>query len=215
MKAGKFCEIAYSICEGHATGTFASAPSKPKSMFHDCQKLEQHNKTKGRSTCIQVPRVLIGLYELRNNRAIGHVSSEIDPNHMDAEFFLRGMKCVMAEFIRYFSNKPVDESRALVEAVTARTMPIVWHSGDTRRVLDPGKSADEKVLILTYAEPGPVAVADLLRWSKYSNGSRMRKDVLKKLHKKAWVHFDAKADTVQVLPPGQKHVEQNGLLGMG
>src|SRR6056297_3039419 len=120
MKAGKFCEIAYSICEGHATGTFASAPSKPKSMFHDCQKLEQHNKTKGRSTCIQVPRVLIGLYELRNNRAIGHVSSEIDPNHMDAEFFLRGMKCVMAEFIRYFSNKPVDESRALVEAVTAR-----------------------------------------------------------------------------------------------
>lgn len=61
MKAGKFCEIAYTICEGHATETFAASPSKPKSMFHDCQKLEQHHKTRGRSLCIQVPRVLIGL----------------------------------------------------------------------------------------------------------------------------------------------------------
>ena len=94
-------------------------------------------------------------------------------------------------------------------------MPIVWQSGDTRRVLDSVKSADEKVLILTYAEPDAVAVNDLLRWSEYSNGSRMRKDVLKKLHKKAWVHFDPKADTVQILPPGQRHVEQNGLLGHG
>lgn len=212
MKAGKFCEIAYTICHGHATGSFDAAPSKPRNMFDACRALEQHNRTKGRSICIQVPRILIGLYELRNNRAIGHVSGEIDPNHMDAEFFLRGMKWVMAEFIRYFSNKSVDESRDLVEAVTARTMPIVWNSGDTRRVLDPGKSAEEKALIFTYGEPGPVAVADLLRWSEYANGSRMRKDVLKNLHKKAWVHFDPKADTVQILPPGQRHVEQNGLL---
>lgn len=212
LKAGKFCEIAYTICEGHATGTFADAPSKPRNMFEACRKLEQYNRDKGRSICIQIPRVLIGLYELRNNRAIGHVSGEIDPNHMDAEFFLRGMKWVMAEFIRDFSDLPVDDARNLVEAVTARTMPIVWQSGETRRVLDPSKSAEEKVLILAYAEAGPVAVSDLLRWSEYKNASRMRSTVLKNLHKEAWVHFDQKADTVEILPPGQRHVEQNGLL---
>ncbi len=215
IKAGKFCEIAFRVCEGHATGTFAASPSKPRNMLDACRTLEQHNSAKGRSLCIQVPRLLIGLYELRNNRAIGHVSGEIDPNHMDAEFFLRGMKWIMAEFIRFFSRRPIDESRNLVEAVTARTLPIVWHHGDTRRILDPSKSADEKVLILTYAEFGPVAVADLLRWSEYSNGSRMRREILKKLHKKALVHFDQKQDTVQILPPGQKHVEQNGLLERG
>lgn len=215
MKAGKLCEIAFTICEGYATGTFATDPRKPRNMLEACRALEHHNGTKGRSLCIQIPRVLIGLYELRNNRAIGHVNGEINPNHMDAEFFLRGMKWIIAELIRYFSRKPVDESRELVEAVTARTFPIVWHSGETRRVLDPSKSADEKVLILLYAESGPVAVDDVLRWSEYANGSRMRRQVLTKLHKQALVHFDPRNDTVQILPPGQRLVEQNGLLAHG
>lgn len=215
IKAGKFCEIAYTICEGHATGAFAASPAKPRNMFDSCRALEQHNRAKGRSLCIQIPRVLIGLYELRNNRAIGHISGEIDPNHMDAEFFLRAMKWIMAEFVRFFSGNPVDMSRDLVEAVTARTLPVVWYSGDTRRVLDPNKSADEKILLLAYAETGPVTVANILKWSEYSNSSRMRREVLKKLHKKALIHFDQIEDTVQILPPGQKYVEQNGLLESG
>lgn len=212
VKAGKFCEIAYCICEGHTTGSYASAPSKPKSMFHDCLKLEAHNRVKGRSLCIQVPRVLIGLYELRNNRAIGHVSGEIDPNHMDAEFYLRGMKWILAEFIRFFSKLPEEQSRAVVEAVTARTLQIVWQSGNVRRILDPAKSAADKILILCYAENKPVPVTDLVSWAEYSNASRMRSSVLKGLHGKALVHFDKRADTVQILPPGQKHVEDCGLL---
>lgn len=180
-------------------------------MFHDCQKLE-HNKTKGRSLCIQIPRVLMSLYELRNNRAIGHVSGEIDPNHMDAEFYLRGMKWIMAEFVRFFSKLPEEGSRGIVEAVTARTFQIVWQDGDVRRILDPSASAEQKVLILSYAENTPLAVADILKWSEYCNSSRMRKTVFKGLHKRALIHFDAKADTVQILPPGQRHVEENGLL---
>ena len=212
MKAGKFCEIAFTICDGYVNGSFAAAPRKPMSMFHDCMKLEQHNKTKGRPLCIQVPRVLMGLYELRNNRAIGHVSSEIDPNHMDAEFCLRGMKWIMAEFVRFFSALPEEESRAIVEAVTARTLQIVWKSGDVRHVLDPSKSAEQKVLILAYAENKLVPVSDILEWSEYTNGSRMRKTILRELHKQALIYFDVVADTVQILPTGQRHVERHGLL---
>lgn len=212
VKAGKFCEIAYTICEGHATGTYAPAPSKPRSMFHDCQKLEQFNKTKGRSLCIQVPRVLMGIYELRNNRAIGHVSAEVDPNHMDAEFYLRGMKWIIGEFVRFFSKLPEAESRAVVEAVTARTHEGVWRQGDVRRILDPSRSAADKILVLAYAENKAVSVGDLTKWSEYSNPSRLRKTILKKLHEEALIHFDAKADTVQILPPGQRHVEAAGLL---
>lgn len=212
VKAGKFCEIAFTICHGHAKGCFANAPSKPPSMFHDCQKLEQYNKTKGRSLCIQIPRVLIGLYELRNNRAIGHVSGDIDPNHMDAEFYLRGMKWIMAEFVRFFSKLPEEDSRAVIEAVTARTFQIVWKSGKLRRILDPKKSAEDRVLILAYAENMELPVADILTWSEYKNFSRMRKTVLRGLHEKALIHFDTKSDTVQILPTGQRHVEEKGLL---
>lgn len=214
-KAGKFCEIAFTICRGYATGSYAQAPAKPRNMFQACQQLEQYNKSKGRSLCIQVPRILIGLYELRNNRAIGHVSGEVNPNHMDAELFLRGMKWIVGEFVRFFSKLSEDESRAVVEAVTVRTHASIWNEGGVRRVLDPSKSAREEMLILAYAENRPVSVSDLLKWSEYSNASRLRATVLKMLHGDALIHFDAERDTVQILPPGQKYVEAGGLLSDG
>lgn len=215
LKAGKFCEIAYCICEGHATGTYAPSPSKPSNFPQACQKLEQHNGTKGRSLCMQVPKVLAALYELRNNRAIGHISAEISPNHMDAEFFLRGMKWVMGELVRNYSQLPLADSHAVVEAVTARTFHIVWSNGDMRRVLEPAKMAGDKVMILLYSEGKPVTVAQLQAWVEYKNGTDFKRKVIKALHKKAWVQYDEKAGSVQILPPGQAHVERSGLLIAG
>lgn len=212
LKAGKFCEIAYCVCAGHATGAYASTPSKPGNFPQACRDLEQHNGTKGRSLCMQVPKVLAALYELRNNRAIGHVSADVSPNHMDAELFLRGMKWVMGEFVRNYSQLPLGDSHAVVEAVTARTFHMVWSSGDVRRVLEPAKTSGQKVLILLYAESKPVPVSQLQAWVEYTNGTDFKRKVLRDLHKKALVHFDEKAATVQILPTGQAHVEKSGLL---
>lgn len=212
LKAGKFCEVAHCICAGHATGTYSTSPSKPGNFPQACRDLEQYNGTKGRSLCMQVPKALAALYELRNNRAIGHVSAEISPNHMDAEFFLRGMKWVMGELVRNYSQLPLADSHAVVEAVTARTFHIVWSSGNVRRVLEPAKTSGQKVLILLYAENKPVSVAQLQAWVEYKNGTDFKRKVLKDLHNKALVHFDEKAATVQILPTGQTHVEKSGLL---
>ena len=212
VKAGKFCEIAYTICGGHATGAYPSAPSKPGSMFHDCQRLEQFNKTKGRPLCIQIPRILIGLYELRNNRSIGHVGSVVDPNHMDAEYCVRAMKWVVGEFVRFYSRLPEEESRTIVESVTVRTHGSVWRQGDLRRILDPSMSMAEKALVLAYVENKSITVSDLLVWTEYSNPSRFRKTILGELHKNALIHFDKTADAVQILPPGIRHVEVECLL---
>lgn len=215
LKAGKFCEIAFLVCAGHATGAYAAAVSKPGNFPQACRDLEQHNGTKGRSLCMQVPKVLTALYELRNNRAIGHVSAEVSPNHMDAEFFLRGMKWVMGEFVRNYSQLPLNDSHAVVEAVTARSFHMVWTSGNVRRVLEPAKTAGDKVMILLYAEAKPVTVAQLQTWVEYKNGTDFKRKVIRALHKKAWVHYDEKLATVQILPPGQSHVEKSGLLVTG
>ncbi len=215
LKAGKFCEVAYCICEGYATGSYASAPSKPSNFPQACQRLEQYNGTKGRPLCMQVPKVLTALYELRNNRAIGHVSAEVSPNHMDAEIFLRGMKWVMGEFVRNYSQLPLNDSHAIVEAVTARSFHMVWASGDVRRVLEPAKTAGDKVMILLYAEGKAVTVSQLQTWVEYKNGTDFKQKVVKTLHKKAWVHYDETAANVQILPPGQAHVEKSGLLVTG
>lgn len=215
LKAGKFCEVAYCVCEGHATGAFAVVPSKPKNFPQACGQLEQHNGTRGRSLCIQVPKVLAALYELRNYRAIGHLSVEVSPNHMDGELFLRGMKWVMGEFVRNFSQLSLEDSHAVVEAVTARTFRTVWSDGEVRRVLEPGRTAAQKALILLYASGKPVAVATLQVWVEYKNGTDFKRKVLKELHKRALVHFDERAGTVTLLPTGQTHVERSGMLNAG
>ena len=131
---------------------------------------------------------------------------------MDAELFLRGMKWVMGELVRNYSQLPLADSHAVVEAVTARTFHIVWSSGNVRRVLQPAKTSGQKVLILLYAESKPVSVLQLQAWVEYKNGTDFKRKVLKDLHKKAFVHFDEKASTVQILPTGQAHVEKSGLL---
>jgi hypothetical protein len=214
LKAGKFCEIAYCICLGHAEGKFPEKLRKPDNFPKACERLQDHNVVKGRSLCIQVPRVLVALYELRNNRAIGHVSSEISPNHMDAELYIRIMKWVLAEFIRNFSKMQLDESHAVVEAITARTYHIVWTSGDIRRILDPAKTAIEKVLILLYGSDNAISIKQLSTWIEYQNMSRFKKNVIEQLHKQALIHFDRNSENVRILPPGQLFVEQNNLLIM-
>lgn len=212
LKAGKFCEVAYCICAGHATGTYAASPSKPGNFPQACRDLEQHNGTKGRSLCMQVPKVLTALYELRNNRAIGHVSGDVSPNHMDAELFLRGMKWVMGEFVRNYSSLQLDDAHAVVEAVTARTYHIVWSSGDVRRVLEPAKTSAQRTLIILYAEGKPVTIKQLQNWTEYKNTTDFKRKILKDLHKKALIHYDEKTATAQILPPGQAYVEKSKLL---
>lgn len=212
LKAGKFCEVAYCICAGHAMGSYAASPSKPGNFPQACRDLEQYNGTKGRSLCIQIPKVLAALYELRNNRAIGHVSPVVSPNHMDAELFLRGMKWIMGELVRNYSQYSLHDSDAVVEAVTARTFHIVWSNGDLRRVLEPTKTTSQKVLILLYAEGKPVSIRKLQSWTEYKNSTIFRSKIIKDLHKKAWVHFDENSATVQILPPGQLYIENANLL---
>ena len=134
---------------------------------------------------------------------------------MDAEFFLRGLKWVMGEFVRNFSQLPLDESYAVVEAVTARTYSIVWSNGDIRRVLEPARTAKEKVLILLYAEGKTVTVSELQQWVEYKNTTDFKKRVLSILHKDAMVHFDAAAGNIEILPTGQSYVEKSGLLISG
>src|SRR3979411_1915836 len=64
---GKFCEIVFTILDGHAKSTYPTSPAKPKRFVDDCRKLE-NNSHVPRSFQILIPRLLPALYEVRNNR---------------------------------------------------------------------------------------------------------------------------------------------------
>lgn len=212
LKAGKICEIIYSIVSGKLTGSFPASPSKPSNMVSACTALEQMSSSGSRALRIQIPRVLIATYELRNNRAIGHVGGDVDPNHMDAEFFLRSCKWMVSELVRCFAAASVDDSGALIEGLTERIIPLVWESDGKKRVLNPKLSHRDKALALAYSCDSGATAKDLCAWADYGNLSRYRSSVIAGLHKEALVDFDLKTDKVVLLPTGAKYVEESGIL---
>lgn len=206
MNGGKLCEIVYSILKGYVDDKFPASPVKPKNMMAACIALEQAT-TFPRSVRIQIPRMLVALYEIRNNRNVGHVGADVDPNHMDATVVYGMIKWIMSELVRIFHSVSPEQATSIVEALTEREVPLLWRVGETTRVLGAGLSAKDKMLVLVYGSSGAVAVKDILQSIEYGNASRFRANVLKAAHKSDLIHFDAKSDTVALSPVGTRYVE--------
>ena len=200
LSGGRFCEIVYTILDGCAKGAYASAPTKPSNFVEACRKLESATGVP-RSSQILIPRLLPALYEIRNNRNVGHVGGDVDPNYMDASAVVAIANWVMAELVRVFHKLSTEEAQALVDSLVDRRVPIVWRSGQTKRVLRTGFSLREEVLVLLSSSGQPASPDDLLKWTETSQ-KRYLTRVLRELHKQRLIEFSAEQGTVQLLPPG-------------
>jgi hypothetical protein len=211
LNAGKFCEVIYSIVDGALNGTFPAKASKPSDMVAACRALEQTppgpNRVGDRSFRIMIPRTLPMLYEIRNNRGVGHVGGDVDANHMDAEAVQATASWLMAELVRVFHGVRTEEAREAIDALVERKTPAIWQAGGKKRVLDSSLSAKVQTLMLLHHEAGWVSATDLCEWVGYSSLSAFRGNVLKQLHEKRMIEFDVKGDRALISPQGSKEVE--------
>lgn len=206
LSGGKFCEIVYTILQGHAKGTYSAKPAKPANFVDACKKLET-NSGEPRSFQILIPRLLPALYEIRNNRGVGHVGGDVDPNHMDALAVLSMSNWIMAELVRVLHSVHVDEAQALVDNLVERRVPIVWKGGNMKRVLDPSMPLKDQILVLLASTTGQVAVSDLLLWTDTKNKTYFLK-LLRQLHRKRNIEVSSDEATTHLLPPGSAIVEK-------
>ena len=211
LNGGKLAEAAYSVCEGLATGNLPLRAQKPGNMVAACKALEQHTAAP-RSIRIQVPRMIVAIYEIRNNRNVGHVGGDVDPNHMDAVCVLQMAKWIVAELVRVMHQLPVDEAAELVDALVERDVPLVWKVNGQRRVLDPRMSAKDRTLLLLHGATGSVEEARLRGWVEYANSSLYRRDVLRRAHRDKLLEYDPGTTMVTISPRGIAYVEDK-LLG--
>lgn len=215
LNGGKLCEIVYTILRGHVDGSFPARAKKPRRFDQACRDLEQADpKLFSRSVRVHIPRVLIALYEVRNNRGVGHVGGDVDPNHMDAVWVVATAKWLLSELVRMFHDLTVSEAAEIVEALTERTIPIVWEVGNVRRVLDPSLSMKDKTLLLLYTLPRAATEQELVAWTEHSNASVFRRDVLRRAHKDKLIEFDAAGKLVHLSPTGARLVESQLPLGV-
>ncbi len=211
LNGGKLCEVVYSIINGYLSGKFPSKPSKPQNMLQACQTLENTpkdpNRIGDRSIRILIPRVLPILYEIRNNRGVGHVGGEVDPNYLDATAVYSMSSWILAELIRIFHNITTAEAQDVVDTIVERKHPLIWEVGDLKRVLDSSMSKRNQALLLLHHEYGWVNDSELSTWIEYSSVSMFRTRILSPLHKDRLVEFDKGKNRVRISPKGVNEVE--------
>ncbi len=207
LNGGKLCEVIYSILNGYVIGRFPKKSSKPRNIVEACRSLENAAVTFPRSVRIQIPRMMIALYEIRNNRGVGHVGGDVDPNHMDATCVVEMSKWLLSELVRVFHDVTTEEASAVVEVLIERTIPIVWRTGDNYRVLDPNMHMKDKTLLLLYHSQGAVSDSYLFQWTEHSNISIYRRDILRVAHKKKLIEYNSQNKTVEISPLGISYVE--------
>jgi len=207
LGGGRFCEIVYNILNGYANGSYPATPSKPGNFANACSLLE-NNANVPRSFQILIPRLLPALYEIRNNRGVGHVGGDVDPNYMDASAVLAIVNWIMAELVRVFHQLPTDEAQKVTDLLVERRIPVVWQVGQIKRVLDTSLNLKDQVLLLACSSPTPVTTDDLFIWTGYGDRGYFKR-LLRDLHTKRFVELSADEMTIEILPPGTKYVEGN------
>jgi hypothetical protein len=151
--------------------------------------------------------MLPALYEVRNNRGVGHVGGDVDPNHMDATLVSSMCNWIMAELVRVFHHLTIAEAQSVVDSLAERRVPLIWQSGDLKRVLDPNITLPDQVLLLIASSPVPIGTDPLLDWLDYNNKAYFKK-TLKKLHEERKLNLSRDGKQVEILPPGSARVSE-------
>jgi hypothetical protein len=216
LSGGRFAEIVYTILDGFAKNAYTSAPKKPNNFKDACSKLE-NNSGVPRSFQILIPRLLPALYEIRNNRSVGHVGGDVDPNHMDSAAVLAMCNWVMCELVRVYHNLPTTDAQNVVDSLAEMRIPVIWSDGNVKRVLQPKLKLPQQLLLLIATSVPDVSLQELIDWTESKN-KRHFMNTIRTLHKNRWIEFTESTGRAQILPPGTKEVEklvrEKGLSGI-
>jgi hypothetical protein len=206
LNGGKLCESVYTVVRGLADGSYPARSNKPRNMVTACNAMEQET-SQPRAVRIQVPRMIVALYEIRNNRGVGHAGGDVAPNEMDATAVLYMSKWLVAEVVRVIHTLTIAEATDVVEALVERQVALVWRHESKKRVLKTGLTIKKNVLLLLLSETGDVPEADLVAWLEHKNVANLRKDVFRPGHKARLWEYDESARTIRLLPPGIEAAE--------
>lgn len=206
LSAGKICEIVYTIIKGHVDGNYPNTPTKPRNMVNACRQLETESSLP-RSFQILIPRMLPALYEIRNNRGVGHVGSEVDANNVDSTLMLTMVNWILAELVRVFHTGSLEEAQLAINAIAERKTPLVWDNKEFKKVLSPGMNLKDQILLLASSTDDDVSLSSLMNWTESTNKSYYKK-TLKALHKNKLIHFNESGEKVTLLPAGSNKVSE-------
>ena len=213
LDGGRLCEIVYTILAGYISNSYPAKATKPINFPKACLDLEKAPTTVPRSIRIQIPRVLLPLYEVRNNRGVGHVGGDVNSNRMDATYVVSSAKWILAELIRLFHNVSINDASDAIELIVQKESEYVWNVGANKRVLIKGLDFKKQTLLLLYGcVDGKASDQELFEWVEYSSKSMFKTKILRPMHKSRFIEYDERNEVVHISPDGINFVE-NYIIG--
>ena len=209
LSSGKLTESVLRFLQHYLTGTHIPFGKNIPNLADECRKLIGLPSTAGiESLRVIIPRALVLLYTLRGKRGIGHVGGDVEANAIDTATILRVADWIVCELIRVFHHLSLEEAQAIVDALSARNIPMIWEVGGVRRVLRTDLDYKQMVLPLAYDNVDGVMVEDLFKWTEYSNLAMFKKSLLGALHKSRFIEYDRQSECVYLSPLGIQEVEE-------
>lgn len=205
LNGGKFCEILVRMLEYEVDEQYTPLGQKLGSMGDKLRSFENKSNSSN-SVRFHLPRVANAIYHVRNQRGVGHVGGDVDPNVADSTLIATAADWAMAELVRVHYSCSLEDAQALVNSLVQRSVPLVHRVNGKTRVLNPALSFTDQVLVIL-AEHSPESVTDkfLLDSTEHSNFSVFKRDVLRRLHKRRLIEYSD--DSCTILPPGLARVE--------
>ena len=186
LEGGHFAEYAFRICEHACTGTFTPIGTALRPVDQLVRRLGS-SASGHDSFRLHIPRVLFGIFEIRNRRGVGHPSGDVNPNVADSEFVTTTASWVVAELLRHAYNTDMESAQALVDSLVKRHSPLVEDIDGFPKLLRPELSVPDRVLVLLNHRRSPMPPAELRKALSSVSGSRLVR-VLADMEKRALVH---------------------------
>lgn len=191
VEGGRFCEASFRMLEQRKTGRYT-----PLGRQLDTERLIQAlanlpAPAQPESVRLHIPRALRVVYDIRNKRDAAHLADGIDPNMQDATIVVSVLDWVLAEFVRLHHGVSANEAQRIVESLVTRRAPGVQDFAGFPKVLNPGLSASDHILLLLYQRAAQGSLfPELDRWARPPMRTNLRRTLAQLVDDRAFVHFD-------------------------
>lgn len=162
-----------------------------------------------------IPRLARILLDVRNRRDVAHVGGDVSPNHSDSVFISHSADWILTEILRIYYSCSIDSAKKIAESINEVHVPLIADVDGFVRVQNTTLDFRSKTLaILYYKNPAKVRDTALIKWTRYSNPSMFKREILSKLDADALIHYEDGYGTL--LPKGivytEKHIPMELLI---
>lgn len=192
LNGAKFAEVVIRILQ-HLTGqTFTPLEQRIENFertamdFRNLPRADYPDSIR-----LHIPRVLIALYDIRNNRSVGHVHGDLSPNLPDATFVMTACDWVLSELLRLYYGVSPDEAQKMVNSIVEIKLPVVYDFEGVLQVLNSGLSVPNKILVLLhYRRETGTTLDELTSWLKGEKKGNIKLALWRLEVNRVLIHFD-------------------------